>query len=192
MFEEIVTGNETFSIAVGELVNTGLKSKSELIRSFTSNNTRLLAVVLLNPENIVGPLHLVSAAENALNAWHGGYAVARTLDMEILRFASGQRQISSALDIIGPRDGMPSVAVVVLGIDREAVSECTAVLTSTIGPDTQTPFAPDLSRLRRIMSIFDISETELRSIANSEELTDLHQALTRCVVGRVSLVAIES
>ncbi len=192
MIEEILSGEAVFKVGVAELSNEGHRSKNELIKTVTADTTGLIAVALLNPENIAGPLHLVAAAENALNAWRGGYAVAKMLDVEIIRFASGQRQISRALETFGLHDDiLPSVAVVVLGTDEQHITEWLSGLKRQIGPEIQPPFSADWSRIRRVMSLFNISETELRAIADSDALPDLYNSLTRCVAERVALVAVE-
>lgn len=58
-------------------------------------------IVLFDAEKVAGTAHIRSAADHAVRAFENGRAVARTLAMEMLLYASGQRQCSLA-----PRFGL--------------------------------------------------------------------------------------
>ncbi|NWF95333.1 MAG: hypothetical protein HXY34_04250 [Candidatus Thorarchaeota archaeon] len=189
--ERLYYGNDTFCVGIDELKNVHRTKSDELVRMASTQYSHLMAVQLLNPVLIAGPLHLLSAAQNALNAWMGKYAVARSLGVEVVRFASAQKQISTALQKMGVADEMETVAVLVIDRDPERVAECINRLSLGIGPGCDIPFEPSAERMRNVMETFDITAEEIRTIAASESLPDLLESLSRCVAGRVSLVAFE-
>jgi len=67
---------------------------------------------------IVGPDHVRMAASHASRAQREGRMQAKTLEVEFVRYLSGQRQIRAALDKMGLPDPAPSAAVVALGPKR--------------------------------------------------------------------------
>ncbi len=150
------------------------------------------AVQLLACDLVAGPEHLLSAAQNALNAWRGGYQITRSLATEILVCASGQRQIHRAIDTLGVYDGIERVAVVVVAHTQEQVRTTMEWVIERIGREVEPPFVHDEIGLRRIMEHFGVSEVELAAIAESDALEDRQDALARCVAGRVTGVLIES
>ncbi|MDE2517871.1 MAG: KEOPS complex subunit Cgi121 [Methanocorpusculum sp.] len=79
-------------------------------------------IVLFDAEKIAGPDHIRSAVRHAERSFASGKPVARTLAMEILLYASGQRQCSLA-----PRFGLHAgenvLFVVMFGGDAELARE---------------------------------------------------------------------
>lgn len=79
-------------------------------------------IVLFDAEKVAGPNHIRSAVRHAERSFATGKPVARTLAMEILLYASGQRQCSLA-----PRFGLHAgenvLFVVILGGDAEYTRE---------------------------------------------------------------------
>jgi len=66
---------------------------------------------LLDAGHVVGRDHLLSALEHARRAMDQGTNTTGSLEMEFLLYASGERQISKAIDLTGVRAGRPFVAV---------------------------------------------------------------------------------
>ena len=72
-------------------------------------------VQLLDARLVCGRDHLVSAAEHAERAMREHRNVARSLAVEFVVYASGERQIADALTKMGIRDDTTQFAVVVFG-----------------------------------------------------------------------------
>ena len=72
-------------------------------------------VQLLDARLVCGRDHLVSAAEHAERAMREHTNVARSLAVEFVVYASGERQIADALAKMGVRDDTTQFAVVVFG-----------------------------------------------------------------------------
>ena len=128
-------------------------------------------VVLFDADKIAGFAHIESAVAHAKRSFAEGKQIARSLSMEILVYASGQRQCSLASKF-GLHDGENKVYVLILDGDeekaaalvREIVSEC-------------EPFAPNEERLKAEFGITD-AEMEAAGENRIEEL----------VIERVALV----
>lgn len=76
-------------------------------------------IVLFDALKTAGTEHIESAANHALRSFKNGKAVARTLPMEILVYASGQRQCSAASKF-GLHKGENFVYVLILNGDEAA------------------------------------------------------------------------
>jgi len=108
-------------IGIAELHNSSQLKQNELIQLASSFSNDSLTVQLLNGLLIADETHLLSAAQNAINSENEGYMVSRSLDVEIIVFASAQRQIGRALDALGVFDGLDEIAVVIVGTDASTV-----------------------------------------------------------------------
>ncbi len=69
------------------------------IRQF--GEARSIACQIMNADMVYGREHIVSAVEHAVRAFKNGASSCKTLDMEILLYASGKRQIKDAIDFMG-------------------------------------------------------------------------------------------
>jgi len=187
-------GNETTGKIIGitDLHNSNDLEQKELIQIAASLSSDVLTVQLLNGLLIADEIHLLSAAQNALNAQQGEYMLSRSLDVEIIVFASAQRQIGKAIDALGVFDGLDEIAVVVIGPDVDSVEKVIRELTRRIGAEIIPSFPSSKERIARIKSHYDISDKEINTISDSDGLESKLLALSRCIVSRVSLVAFDS
>ncbi len=108
-------------VGISEIHNSNNLTQEELLDIAKSMSNDSLTVQLMNGLLIADDAHLLSAAQNAVNAQSGKYMLSRTLDVEIIVYASAQRQIGRALDELGVYDSVKNVAVVVIGNDRKSV-----------------------------------------------------------------------
>jgi tRNA threonylcarbamoyladenosine modification (KEOPS) complex Cgi121 subunit len=190
--EKIGTENHEKTVGIAEFQNTRELTQNQLIQLVVTLSSDETTIQLLNGLLISDEIHLLSAAENAINAQHGNYMLSRSLDVEIIVFASAQRQIGKAIEALGVYDGLGEVAAVVLGRDAKSVENTIQKLAEKIGQEIIPAFPPTMERLRRIKKQFEISNTEISTISDSESIESQMAALSRCVVSRVSLVAIDS
>ncbi len=179
-------------IGIAEFHNsTNLKQK-ELIQIAESLSSEILTVQLLNGLLIADEIHLLSAAQNAINAQQGEYMLSRSLDVEILVFASAQRQIGKAIDALGVYDGLDEIAAVVIGLDEGSVEKVIHDLTKRIGKEIIPSFPIMEERIALIKNHYEISDKEINTVSDTDSLESKMLALSRCLVSRVSLVAFES
>lgn len=192
LIEELYYEDDVLFVGFAEIENVNTLSKDDLISLASKVPEHVLAIQFLDSSLISGLGHLLSASQNALNAWKGNYALSRTLSVEILVYASAQRQISKALDIIGISEKSRTLALVVLGDNQEKVRYATDDIISQVGHETKQMFEQNQERFERVSRAFSISMVEIQTISNSDQLDDLFDALTRCVMNKVSLVALDN
>ncbi len=76
----------------------------------------------LNADLICGRDHLLSATAHALRAFERGRNVCSSLPMETLVYASGERQISKAMQKMGVTSGSGRIAIVFFGpVDADPI-----------------------------------------------------------------------
>ena len=132
---------------------------------------RLGMLQLLDARLVCGRDHLVSAAEHAERAMREGTNVAKSLAVEFVVYASGERQIADALAKVGIRKDTTEFAVVLFGGgDSAAVLRALAL----------TRDDSVLESNRQKLAAFGISDVEIASVP-PDRVSDL-------VLERVALV----
>lgn len=190
--EQLEDENNVEVIGITELHNSNHLKQDELIQLAKSLSSGSLVVQLLNGLLIADETHLLSAAQNAINAKQGEYMLSRSLDVEVLVFASAQRQIGRALDALGVFDGLDEIAAVVVGIDTASVEKTIRALADKIGEETIPSFTATSERIERLKDHYQIGDKEIGAIADSDTIESQLKALSRCIVSRVSLVAFDT
>ncbi len=192
LLESLSHSEETFKVVVAELQNSSKADRATLLRMALEFSKDLQAFQFLKPSLIAGSGHILSAAQNALNAWRGGYGIARSLDIEVALYASCQHQIGVALEHHGVEDGLDSVALVMIDTDEAKLVSQFRHAIEQLGEEIAPPFVPTEDRLRCIMEHFGIGESEILAVSSSDSLESRAKALEGCVASRVSMVSLES
>lgn len=84
----------------------------ELVQIFAKDNN--LTIQSFNAELIFGKNHLISAVEHALRAMKDKTNTTNSLEMEIMLYASGERQLKLAIPKMGITTGKNEIAFVLL------------------------------------------------------------------------------
>jgi len=189
LFETITWNDEEIHICISELRNSEHLDRNALLNLANSTSEFVLAVQFFNSAMIVNEIHLLSAAQNAFNAWKGGYMRSRSLDVEMVIYASAQHQIGKALELMGITDRTASVAVVVLGEHKHKVKECMLGFKRTIGNEIIPAFDMTSKKLETLMAAFLISNLEISLFLDHDDIKARQHALSKCVVSRISQVA---
>ncbi|MHA1950957.1 MAG: KEOPS complex subunit Cgi121 [Candidatus Thorarchaeota archaeon] len=179
-------------VGVSEIQNSNRLTQEELLALATSMSNESLNIQLINGLLVIDETHLLSAAQNALNAQNGGYMLSRSLEVEIIVYASAQRQIGRALEDMGIYNNLKHIAVVMIGADKESVEQSMEELVRKVGTEFTDPFEASKERFDRISEHFEIDEKEIATFTESDDILERTTALSRCVVSRVSLVAFDS
>jgi KEOPS complex subunit Cgi121 len=190
--EQLGLDNEDKVVGIAELRNSNNLKQEELIQLATSMSSEILTIQLLNGQLIANEIHLLSATQNAIKAQQGDYMISRSLDVEVIVFASTQRQIGRALEALGVYDGLEELALVVIGTDSSQVEHSIKELADAIGAEVVPAFAVSEDRIERVKQHFQISDKEISALSDSDALQSKLDALSRCIVSRVSLVAFDT
>jgi len=147
-----------------------IKDRMHLITAIRDIQSRSGSVIAaLDASKVVSEKHAAFAAKKAFLALAEGRNVAKDPSLEILRYASGQRQIEKAL-LMGASEATERVVLVVVGDLPGEVSSL--VKEDGLGCSTW--------KRDRVMNAFGISEEELEAVG-AEKMPDL-------VIERVALV----
>jgi tRNA threonylcarbamoyladenosine modification (KEOPS) complex Cgi121 subunit len=192
ILETVEYEDEVFWTGIAELLNSSHMGADALVKMASKRDEGIYAIQYLDSSLIVSVGHLLSAAQNAVNAWKGDYMLTRGLDAEVLVYASAQRQISRAIENLGVHDGLQSIALVVVGSDKRAVRDVITKMVNKVGEEIKTAFLPDRGRLERIMHHYDVNAKEIKVFTDSDDVEIWAEALSRCVVSRVSMVALDT
>jgi tRNA threonylcarbamoyladenosine modification (KEOPS) complex Cgi121 subunit len=141
-------------------------------------------------ELIAGWEHLYFAVLNALKAFENKVNISNSLAVEILLYASAQRQIKNAIESIGIKTGSLDVAVVVLAETELKANEILENVSQLIlGKRDDTVLALTEKKSDSIKKLFNISETELNAKLEKKHMEK--KALTDLVIEHVALLAIQ-
>ncbi|MGY5853633.1 MAG: KEOPS complex subunit Cgi121 [Candidatus Thorarchaeota archaeon] len=179
-------------LGISEINNEQKMKTDELVNLANAEGKQVEAVQFMNTQLILDATHLMSAAQNALNAWNGDYAISRGLGLEILVYVSGQKQIGRAMETHGLRDDLERIILLVVGKTESDVQQVIHRLIRKVGYEIDPPFVVDDEKFTQIMEHYDITEKELDTICTSNVRLERIDALTRCVISRVSMVALET
>ncbi len=155
----------TGTIQVENLAET-LREVNEIAKTCNS------ATVIVDAAKVAGIKHIETAVEHAKRSFDCGTAISRTLSMEILVYASGQRQCSLASKF-GLHVGKNAVYVVIVGGDETHNAELIRNGIMTEGP-------VELANSAVFMKEFNITKEEL-SVVGADRVEEL-------VIERVALV----
>jgi len=188
LIEKLAIPDGELCIGISENKNSRGLDTDKLLELAKSLSKSVLAFQFFNSMMIVDEMHLLSGAQNAVNALNGDYMISRTLDVELVVYVSAQRQIGRALDIMGVKDELSSVGIVCIDDDEQKIRECLMEIAEKVGEEISPMFSPTAEKISSLMKNFGITELEMKQFKDSEDLATRNQALSKCVVSRVSQV----
>ncbi len=145
----------------------------------TIGNQNNVHIQALNAQKIAGRPHIDHSIGKALKALKQNNNVARDPGVEIMRYASGKRQIGEAFSM-GLCKGNMDILVIIMGDSSSRLKTAKDNLHSIITPGDVMELSDTKKKI--IMDQFDITSDELEA-AGPHRLQDL-------VIERVSLVDI--
>lgn len=146
-----------------------------------------ICIQLFDASFVAGFDHLHFAALNALNAFKSKTNISNNLAMEVLLYASAQRQIKEALNLIGVKHGTRQVVVLILSASVEHASSALKIVSSLTGgkrDDSVVDFVDD--KISNLLKMFDISEVELE--AKTEQKNGQKQAIIDLIIEHMALL----
>lgn len=148
----------------------GLSFKSPVSRDLLINYAESLKgsfkIQLLKVNSITSWRHVASAAMRALRSFKYGRNISKKIEIELLIYCSGKRQIKDALNIVGLSEFVDSVILVIFGLDENWVYKGLADFLSLSKAELCCDILTNLSmeRIENLMKIFNVNKNELESI----------------------------
>lgn len=131
--------------------------------------------------------HLYFAVLNALTSFNNKQGISKSLAMEIMLYASAQRQIRRATELIGIKPNSPDIAVLILGgKPKDVESALWAISKRVNGEHDDAVLELTKAKATIIQKAFQISETELETVTGTE---GLEKALIDLVIERMALLS---
>jgi KEOPS complex subunit Cgi121 len=152
-----------------------IRDRTELIsalRRLQSNHDCIAQA--LDADKVVSEKHIAFAVEKALAAFASGKNIARDPGVEILRYASGERQIERALNM-GISDSTKRIALVLV-INHDGLWPDASELAGIIEPDGKGCSFQS----KAVKETFNISEEEIEAVGEDK--------MEELVIERVALV----
>ena len=134
-----------------------------------------ITVQAIDADKIASEEHILSAAEKAIRAVERNDSISKDLGMEVLLYASGNRQIKRALSM-GIRNGKNKIVLAVVGADipEKARSELESLV------EAADVIRYTSEKRDMIVSFFDITEREIGAVGEDK--------IPELVLERVALV----
>jgi tRNA threonylcarbamoyladenosine modification (KEOPS) complex Cgi121 subunit len=144
-------------------------------------------IQIFNADLIASWEHLYFAALNALKAFHGKLNISNSLAMETLLYASAQRQIDKAIDLLGKKPQCSKIAILIIAkTSKEAKSALENVSKLVSGEHDDSTLQLTDEKMAGIKRLFNISDVELESKLKRKGLEK--ETLVDLVIEHVALL----
>lgn len=129
-------------------------------------------IQLMDADGIAGSKHALHSAVHALRSFSRGENISKDLGLEICVRASGQRQISQALNILGIKNGKMKVCAVAIDCEQDIMKN----LEDLLGERDDKVLDADNEKLKNIYKLSDIE------IETSRDITKLLMERTALLI----------
>ncbi|MDY6965082.1 MAG: KEOPS complex subunit Cgi121 [Halobacteriota archaeon] len=150
-------------ILEGEAEIEDLQKFLDRIRKISEEHGAVIQV--FDAKKVAGRKHIERAVEKGMQSMDSGRNISNDPAMEILLYASGERQISRAIDM-GVSEGYNEVAIAVFGGEEEAVFKLRGMIKEKDVLDYHE------SKREEIMRFFGITKAEIEAVGE-ERIPDL-------------------
>ena len=167
--------------------NVRIRDIEEFLKIIRKEKTSNVEIQFFDAKFVATWQHLYFAALNALTAFKNKENISRSLAMETMLYASAQRQISKAMELIGIKPHSSEIAVLIIGEKPETVRSALAMVSKHVNSDPDdTVLELSDEKVTSIQKIFEISSVELETVIKRD---DAEIALTDLVIERMALLA---
>ena len=166
--------------------DVSIGNPEEFVKSINSLKQPDVTVQFFNAQLVATWEHLYFAVLDALLAFRNGWNISKALAMEAMLYASAQRQIRKAIELLGVKSGCIGLGLVIIGEDKVAVQRTLLAISEHLEkqPD-ETVLELSESKTSSIRRAFEISETEIKTVAEKQP----DKALVNLVIERMALLA---
>jgi KEOPS complex subunit Cgi121 len=182
--------SETPKIIILGFSNTKIGDVNIFLEQFNAKKGDT-TIQLFDATNIAGFQHLYFAAVNALTAFAKKTNISNNLEVEALLYASAQRQITKAVEMLGLKSETSEIAVLVLANDFVQKKDYIQLVANLIPGkrDDSILFLTD-EKVQNIKSMFEISELEIEACLKNEGTEK--DTLVDLIIERMALLVTKS
>ena len=170
--------------------NVKIESINAFLEHFRKEN-RGASVQFFDAKHVAGPQHMYFAALNALNAFDKNTNISNNLAVEALLYASAQRQIKKAVEMLGIKQDSSEVAALIMTENRREKNNYLRLVTKII-PGERNDSVLELTdkKIKNSKKLFKISDLEFKAKLKKEGLEK--EAITDLVIERMALLSTKS
>jgi len=186
-----VTGFENAKI---EDVETLLKELQKI------EKTHSTTIQLFNSNLIATKQHLYISAYHALKAFKEKRNIADKINMEIMLYASGQRQIGKAISLLGVKPENKQIAAIIITKEKKENNNNNSkdhknvikkLLQLLKAKESQKVLEITEKKRNIILKKFNITEKMLEATAKEKTEKALNKAITELILEKIALLALE-
>lgn len=167
--------------------NVKIKDTKEFLKKIHKEKPSNVETQFFDAKFVASWQHLYFAVLNALTAFKNKGNISKSVTMETLLYASAQRQIRKAMELLGIKSETSEIAVLIIGQNPETVKSALPIISASVNvqhDDTVLELSEEKRRI--IQKAFGISDLELKTVMKKD---GLEEALTNLVIERMALLA---
>ena len=165
------------------------KNYDELIKTLRRKSS-ILIIQLLDSKLILGYNHILFAVLNALKAKKNKKMISENLLMEILVYASAQRQINKSIDMLGVKKTSNRIVLVALSKSESRLHDLKNSILKMQDLSLDNSFFSIWNEeiAKKIRTIYKISKSEFNSVKR-ENYSD-RKALEEIIIEKMALLSL--
>jgi KEOPS complex subunit Cgi121 len=167
--------------------NVKIKDAEEFVKSARKETPQSNWIQFFDAKLVATWQHLYFAVLNALLAFKNEGNISKSVAMEVLLYASAQRQIRKAIQLVGVKQDSTNVAVIIIGEKTDSVQAVLTVVSKLIGvqPD-ETVLELTKEKIESIRKVFGITQKKLEAVMKKK---NVEQAVVNLVIERTALLS---
>ena len=177
------------SIVVVGFSNVKIDNLNVFLEQLKKENE--FAIQFFDATKISGSEHLYFAALNAINAFAKKTTISNNLAVESLIYASAQRQIKKALEMLGIKQDSSEIAALIIAPNTKAENEGITLVTKMVsGKRNDNVLELSKDKMAGIRTLFGISNLEFEAKLKKQGMEK--EALTDLIIERMALLGTKS
>jgi KEOPS complex subunit Cgi121 len=176
-------------VAITGFRGVRIKNVEEFFQMIRKENLPNTEIQFFDAKLVATWQHLYFAVLNALTAFKNKENISKSLAMETILYASAQRQIRKATELLGIKPRSSNIAMLIIGDEPETVKSVLSIVSKHLHAqpdDTVLELSEEKATI--IRKTFGISDVELKTVVKKD---DLEKALTDLVLERMALLAVQ-
>jgi KEOPS complex subunit Cgi121 len=176
-------------IAITGFKNVKIKDVEEFLEKINREKPANVEVQFFDAELVATWQHLYFAVLNALTAFKNKQNISKALAIEIMLYASAQRQIRKAMELIGIKPNSSKIVVIAVGEDPKTVETALSIVSKHVEAERDENILEVTdAKAKKIQEAFEISDLEIETVAKGD---DLKGALVDLVIERMALLSVQ-
>ncbi|MCW4016013.1 MAG: KEOPS complex subunit Cgi121 [Candidatus Bathyarchaeota archaeon] len=177
------------NIAIAGFSNVKIEDINTFLEQFKTENKA--AIQFFDAKKVAGTQHIYFAALNTLNAFKKNNNISNNMAVESLLYASAQRQITKAVNMLGLKQDSSEVAALIIAQNSQQKNESLRLVTKAIsGERDDSVLEVTSKKIKELRKMFGISNLEFEAKLKKQGLEK--EAIIDLVIERMALLVTKS